>query len=61
MLKRVDSLRKELKDLETNAEDTCLKGEEIHVTKIIAELEATIAKYKEYAMLISDANVRVLT
>ena len=56
MLKRVDPLRKELKDLETKAEDTRLKGEEI--TKIIAELEASIAKYKEeYAMLISDANV----
>uniref|UniRef100_A0A1X7T9U8 Dynein heavy chain ATP-binding dynein motor region domain-containing protein n=1 Tax=Amphimedon queenslandica TaxID=400682 RepID=A0A1X7T9U8_AMPQE len=56
MLKRVDPLRKELKDLETKAEDTHQKGEEI--TKIIAELEASIAKYKEdYAMLISDANV----
>ena len=56
MLKRVDLLCKELKDLETKAEDTRLKGEEI--TKIIAELEASIAKYKEeYAMLISDANV----
>ena len=56
MLKRVDPLRKELKDLETKAEDTRLKGEEI--TKIIAELEASVAKYKEeYAMLISDANV----
>ena len=43
--------------METKAEDTRLKGEEIHVTKIIAELEASIAKYKEYAMLISDANV----
>ncbi|XP_019861531.1 PREDICTED: cytoplasmic dynein 1 heavy chain 1-like [Amphimedon queenslandica] len=54
MLKRVDPLRKELKDLETKAEDTCQKGEEI--TKIIAELEASIAKYKEeYAMVISDA------
>ena len=57
MVKRVDPLRKKLKDLETKAEDTRLKGEEIHVTKIIAELEASIAKYKEYAMLISDANV----
>ena len=43
MLKRVDPLRKELKDLETKAEDTRQKGEEI--TKIIAELEASIAKY----------------
>ena len=57
MVKRIDPLRKELKDLETKAEDTHLKGEEIHVTKIIAELKASIAKYKEYAMLISDANV----
>ena len=32
MLKRVDPLRKELKDLETKAEDTRLKEEEI--TKI---------------------------
>uniref|UniRef100_A0A1X7SY46 Uncharacterized protein n=1 Tax=Amphimedon queenslandica TaxID=400682 RepID=A0A1X7SY46_AMPQE len=56
MLKRVDPLRKELKDLETKAEDTRQKGEEI--TKIIAELEASIAKYKEeYAMVISDASV----
>uniref|UniRef100_A0A1X7SU08 Uncharacterized protein n=1 Tax=Amphimedon queenslandica TaxID=400682 RepID=A0A1X7SU08_AMPQE len=56
MLKRVDPLHEELKDLETKAEDTRPKGEEI--TKIIAELEASIAKYKEeYAMLISDANV----
>ncbi|XP_019853431.1 PREDICTED: cytoplasmic dynein 1 heavy chain 1-like isoform X1 [Amphimedon queenslandica] len=56
MLKRVDPLRKELKDLETKAEETRHKGEQI--TKIISELEASIAKYKEeYAMLISDANV----
>uniref|UniRef100_A0A1X7TBQ3 Uncharacterized protein n=1 Tax=Amphimedon queenslandica TaxID=400682 RepID=A0A1X7TBQ3_AMPQE len=56
MLKRVNPLRKELKDLETKAEDTHQKGEEI--TKIIAELEASIAKYKEeYAMDISDASV----
>ncbi|XP_019861963.1 PREDICTED: cytoplasmic dynein 1 heavy chain 1-like [Amphimedon queenslandica] len=56
MMKRVDPLHKELKDLETKAEDTRQKGEEI--TKIIAELEASIAKYKEeYAMVISDASV----
>ena len=56
MLKRVDLLCKELKDLEAKAKDTRLKGEEI--TKIIAELEASIAKYKEeYSMLISDANI----
>uniref|UniRef100_A0A1X7TDT2 Dynein heavy chain ATP-binding dynein motor region domain-containing protein n=1 Tax=Amphimedon queenslandica TaxID=400682 RepID=A0A1X7TDT2_AMPQE len=56
MLKRVDPLRKELKDLKTKAEDTRQKGEEL--TKIIAELEASIAKYiEEYAMVISDASV----
>uniref|UniRef100_A0A1X7SSI3 Dynein heavy chain ATP-binding dynein motor region domain-containing protein n=1 Tax=Amphimedon queenslandica TaxID=400682 RepID=A0A1X7SSI3_AMPQE len=56
MLKRVDPLCKELKDLETKAEDTRQKGEEI--TKIIAKLEASIAKYKEeYAKVISDASV----
>ena len=56
MLKRVDLLCKELKDLEAKAKDTRLKGEEI--TKIIAELEASIAKYKEeYSMLISDSNI----
>ena len=43
MLKRVDPLRKELKDLETKAEDTRQKGEEI--TKVISELESSIAKY----------------
>ena len=36
MLKRVDPLRKELKELETKAEDTRQKGEEI--TKVISEL-----------------------
>ena len=56
MLKRIDLLCKELKDLEAKAKDTRLKGEEI--TKIIAELEASIAKYKEeYSMLISDSNI----
>ena len=56
MLKRVDLLCKELKDLEAKGKDTRLKGEEI--TKIIAELEASIAKYKEeYSMLISDSNI----
>ena len=42
MLKRVDPLRKELKDLESRAETTRLKGEEI--TKIISELEISISK-----------------
>uniref|UniRef100_A0A1X7SDH3 Dynein heavy chain coiled coil stalk domain-containing protein n=1 Tax=Amphimedon queenslandica TaxID=400682 RepID=A0A1X7SDH3_AMPQE len=56
MLKRVDPLCKELKDLGAKAEDTRQKGEEM--TKIIAELEASIAKYKEeYTMVISDASV----
>jgi dynein heavy chain 1 len=55
MLKRVDPLRKELKDLENRAETTRFKGEEI--TKIISELETSISKYKEeYAVLISEAN-----
>ena len=42
MLKRVDPLRRELKDLENQAETTRLKGEEIQ--KIISELEQSIAK-----------------
>ena len=43
MLKRVDPLRKELKDLEKQAATTRLKGEEIN--KIIKELETSIARY----------------
>ena len=42
MLKRVDPLRKELKDLEKKAETTRLKGVEIN--KVIKELEESIAK-----------------
>ena len=55
MLKRVDPLRSELRDLENRAETTRIKGEEMN--KIIIELENSIAKYKEeYAVLISEAN-----
>ena len=55
MLKRVDPLRNELKDLEHLAETTRIKGEEMN--KIIQELEESIAGYKEeYAILISEAN-----
>ena len=55
MLKRVDPLRSELKDLENRAETTRTRGEEIK--NIIRELEESIAKYKEeYAILISEAN-----
>ena len=43
MLKRVDPPRKELKDLEKEAEVTRLKGEEIN--KFIKELEESIAGY----------------
>ena len=55
MLKRVDPLRNELKDLEQQAETTRLKGDEMN--KILTELEESIARYKEeYAILISEAN-----
>ena len=55
MLKRVDPLRRELKELESQAEDSRLKAEEIE--HIISELEKSIARYKdEYAQLISQAN-----
>lgn len=55
MLKRVDPLRNELKDLEHRAETTRVKGEEMK--KIVFDLEESIAKYKEeYAVLISEAN-----
>ena len=43
MLKRVDPLRKELNDLEREAELTRLKGVEIN--KVIKELEESIAGY----------------
>ena len=55
MLKRVDPLRNELRTLEAQAETSRIKAEEID--RIIHELEASIAKYKEeYAVLISEAN-----
>ena len=55
MLKRVDPLRRELKTLERQSEETKLKAEEMD--KIIQELEQSIGKYKEeYAVLISEAN-----
>ena len=55
MLTRVDPLRSELRDLESRAEETRLSGEEM--MKIVTELEASIARYKEeYAILISEVN-----
>ncbi|XP_061172861.1 cytoplasmic dynein 1 heavy chain 1-like isoform X1 [Saccostrea echinata] len=54
MLKKIDPLRNELKDLETQAKENQQKAEEVN--KTIAGLEKSIAKYKEeYAMLISQA------
>lgn len=54
MLKRVEPLRDELQSLENQAETNVNHGEE--VKKLIAELEQSIAAYKEeYALLISQA------
>ncbi|XP_034944602.1 dynein heavy chain, cytoplasmic isoform X1 [Chelonus insularis] len=54
MLKRVEPLREELYSLERQAETNKLKGEEIK--NLIAQLELSIASYKEeYAQLISQA------
>lgn len=54
MLKRVEPLRNKLHELETQAEENRLKGEEVN--KLIQGLEQSIAKYKEeYAVLISQA------
>jgi len=54
MLKRVEPLRDELYSLERQAETNKLKGEE--VKNLIAQLEQSIASYKEeYAQLISQA------
>lgn len=54
MLKRVEPLRDELHSLERQAETNKLKGEE--VKNLIAQLELSIASYKEeYAQLISQA------
>jgi dynein heavy chain 1 len=55
MLNRVEPLRNELDQLERDAEETRIKGEEIE--KVIAQLEKSISQYKEeYAKLISEAN-----
>lgn len=54
MLKRVEPLRNELLALESQANENKLKGDD--VMKLIADLERSIAKYKEeYALLISQA------
>ncbi|XP_067011460.2 dynein heavy chain, cytoplasmic isoform X2 [Anabrus simplex] len=54
MLKRVEPLREELHSLEVQAEENKHRGEE--VTNLIAQLEHSIASYKEeYAQLISQA------
>ncbi|KAL3873221.1 hypothetical protein ACJMK2_036362 [Sinanodonta woodiana] len=54
MLKRVEPLRNELKALESQAEENRKKGDEVN--KLIADLEKSIARYKEeYAVLISQA------
>ncbi|KAK3912297.1 Dynein heavy chain, cytoplasmic [Frankliniella fusca] len=54
MLKKVEPLRDELGSLETQAEENKNKGEE--VKNLIAQLERSIASYKEeYAQLISQA------
>lgn len=54
MLKRVEPLRDELYSLERQAETNKVKGEQ--VKNLIAQLEQSIASYKEeYAQLISQA------
>lgn len=54
MLKRVEPLRNELLALESQASENKLKGDD--VMRLIADLERSIAKYKEeYALLISQA------
>ncbi len=56
MLTHIDPLRSELKTLEKRAVESRLKGEEM--MKIVTELEASIARYKEeYAVLISEVNI----
>ena len=53
ILDKVEPLRNEVQSLETQAEET--KKQAKAIIKMIAELEAKIAKYKdEYALLISD-------
>lgn len=55
ILRNVEPLRNELYSLESDAEDSRMRGEEVE--KVIAELEQSIAQYKEdYARLISEAN-----
>ncbi|KAK7789348.1 hypothetical protein R5R35_002380 [Gryllus longicercus] len=54
MLKRVEPLREELSSLERQADENKARGQE--VTSLIAQLEQSIAAYKEeYAQLISQA------
>ena len=54
MLNRIEPLRNELDSLEQEASENRLKNDEMQ--KLIAGLEASIAKYKEeYAILISQA------
>lgn len=54
MLKRVEPLRNELKALEDQAQTNVTAGNEVR--DLIAQLEKSIASYKEeYAQLISQA------
>lgn len=54
MLKRVEPLRNELKALEDQAQTNVTAGDEVR--ELIAQLEKSIASYKEeYAQLISQA------
>lgn len=54
MLKRVEPLRNELQTLENRAQSNVTAGNE--VSELIAQLEKSIASYKEeYAQLISQA------
>jgi dynein heavy chain 1 len=54
MLNRIEPLRNELQELEDQAEENRLKNKEVN--RLISELEASIAKYKEeYAVLIAQA------
>lgn len=53
MLRKVEPLRNEMMSLEKSAEVARVKSEE--VDKVIADLERSIAKYKEeYAILIAE-------
>lgn len=56
MLKRIDLLRNELKDLEIQVQENQQKAEEVN--KIIVGLEKSIVRYKEeYVLLISQVQV----